>query len=276
MKQKITLIFFFTGLVISATGQNSFEKQFVDLYHKKDTAAEKKILVQWQSNKPKDPELFVAYFNYYVQKSTMEENSIQQKDSIGKDLKKAFEYINKGIALFPNRLDMRFGKIYMLGQKEKYNEFTNEIIKTISYSDTNKNAWVWIDNDPPKEPKKFMLSSIQEYIVQLSETGNSKLLEDVKRISEAVLKYYPDNIEFLLDLSSVYIVKKDYDKALQQLLKAEKFEPTNSVVLSNIAEVYKRKGDNANAIIYYEKVMKYGDDATKADAKKKLDELKKK
>ncbi|SRR5258705_4516086 len=270
MKQTITLTIFFSWLFISAAGQN-FEQQFIELYHKQDTIGEAKILTQWKSKKPNDPELYVAYFNYYVQKSMQKAVELERED-----LKKAYEYIDKGIAMFPNRLDMRFGKIYMLVQKENYTAFTNEIIMTIDYSGINKNAWLWTDDKVLKDPKQFMLKSIQDYILQLYNLGDTKLLDNIKRISESVLKYYPDNVESLLDLSIFYTMNKNYDKAIEQLLKAEKLAPTNYIVMSNIAEAYLKKGDKANAINYYQKVVKYGDASVKADAQKKIDELKKK
>lgn len=278
MKQAITLTFFLSWLFINAAGQN-FEQQFIELYHNKDTLGEAKILSQWKNQKPNDPELYVAYFNYYIQKGTrqaigsgMNEKTVYADN----DLKKAFEYVDKGIAIFPNRLDMRFGKIYMLGQKENYNEFTNEIIKTIDYSGINKNIWLWTDNKALKNPKQFMLTSIQEYVLQLYNTGDTKLLDNMKRISEAVLKYYPDNVESFSDLAIVYMVNKNYDKAIEQLLKAEKLAPTDYNVMNGIAEAYTKKGDKAKAITYYEKVMKYGDASVRAGAQKKIDELKKK
>jgi tetratricopeptide (TPR) repeat protein len=245
------------------------------LYHKQDTIGEAKTLTQWKNKKPNDPELYVAYFNYYVQKGTHNINEIKTVYS-DKELSKAYEYIDKGIVMFPNRLDMRFGKIYMLGEKKNYNAFTTEIIMTINYSGINKNAWLWTDNKVLKEPKQFMLKSVQDYILQLYSTGDSKLLDNVKRISESVLKYYPDYVEALLDLSIFYTMNKNYDKAIEQLFKAEKLAPTNYVVMNNIAEAYLKKGDNANAINYYQKVMKYGDASVKANAQKKIDELKNK
>jgi len=54
-------------------------------------------------------------------------------------LKKSFDYIDIGIAKHPNRLDMRFGKIYMLGFLDDYERFTMEIIKTVEYSAKNNN-----------------------------------------------------------------------------------------------------------------------------------------
>lgn len=96
----------------------------------------------------------------------------------------------------------------------------------------------------------------------------------MKRIAETVLKYYPDHIESLSNLSIVYLLQKQYDKALEPLLKAEKLDPKDYIVLSNIAQAYKLKGDNKNAIKYYQLTIKHGDEQAKKYARGQIDELK--
>lgn len=279
------------------------KQQFNELVSKKDTVGQKELLEKWEKTDNNDPELFVAYFNYYVIKSkneiiTLGQNpkgkdvlQIMDQDTTKKEpvgfiygdtyynpdlLSKGFEWINKGIEKHPNRLDMRFGKIYMFGQIEDYENFTKEIIKTIDYSAINKNKWTWADSKPLDDPKEFMLSSIQNYQIQLYNTENDDLLENMKRIAEAVLKYYPDHIESLSNLSIVFMLQKQYDKALEPLLKAEKLNPKDYIVLSNIAQAYKLKGDTKNAIKYYELTIKHGDEQAKKYAQGQIDELKKK
>jgi tetratricopeptide (TPR) repeat protein len=94
-------------------------------------------------------------------------------------------------------------------------------------------------------------------------------------ISEAILKYYPNSVESLSNLSIVYMMKDEIDKALGYLLRAEKIDPKDYVVLGNIALAYKKKGDKANAIKYYELTELYGDGDAKVYAQKQLVELKK-
>ena len=72
------------------------------------------------------------------------------------------------------------------------------------------------------------------------------------------------------------MLQKQYDKALGPLLKAEKLNPKDYIVLSNIAQAYKLKGDSKNAIKYYELTSKYGDEQAKKYAEGQIDELKKK
>jgi len=284
------------GIYFQSIGQ-TFKEKFNDLLAKTDTTGQINLLQKWEVKDSNDPELYVAYFNYFVNKSITEVISID-KIQKGKDafeitdstsktvgflnsntgfgdkyLNLGFAYIDKGISKFPSRLDMRFGKIYMLGKIKDYNNFTFEIVKAIDYSETIKNQWTWDDNKMVDDPKKFMLSAIQDYSVQLYNTNDDALLDNMKSISETVLKYYPDHVESLSNISIVYLLKKDYDKALVVLLKAEKLAPTDYIVLSNIAQAYKLKGDNKNAIKYYELTLKYGDDQAKGYAKEQIQKL---
>lgn len=302
IKQTATLIFGLTLIFNQATGQ-TFKQQFNDLVSKKDTLGQTQLLEKWEKTDSNDPELFVAYFNHYVIKSkneivTLGENpkgkdvlQIMDQDTSKKEpvgfiygdtsydpdlLSKGFNWIDKGIKKYPNRLDMRFGKIYMFGQIEDYENFTTQIIETIDYSVVNKNKWTWADSKPLDNPKEFMLSSIQNYQIQLYNTENDDLLDNMKRIAETVLKYYPDHIESLSNLSIAFMLQKHYDKALEPLLKAEKLNPKDYIVLSNIAQAYKLKGDTKNAIKYYELTIKHGDEQARKYAQEQIGELKKK
>lgn len=289
-------------LFINAIGQ-TLKEQFNELLSKKDDSGQQALLKRWEQQHPNDPELYVAYFNYYANKSRKEvvelgtqpkgEKYLKllDKDSTKKEpvgymygdiyyepeiLNKGIAYIDKGILKYPNRLDMRFGKIYMYGQIKDYDNFTKDIIKTIKYSTVINNGWTWSDNKPLEEPKKFMLNAVQDYVNQLYNTEEDALLENMKQISETVLKHYPDHVESMSNVAIVHLLKKQYDQSLSMLFRAEKLAPKDPIILNNIAQVYKRKGDSRNAIKYYEKTMKYGDGQSKEYAKQQIEELKKK
>jgi tetratricopeptide (TPR) repeat protein len=303
MNRQIIFLFFGLTLLLNQVSGQAFKKEFSDLVSKNDTVGQQQLLEKWTKTDSNDPELFVAYFNYYVIKSKKEIVALGQnpkgkdvlqlndKDTTKKEpagyiygdtyydaklLNKGFDWISKGIEKYPSRLDMRFGKIYMLGQIEDYSNFTKEIIKTIDYSSVIKNKWNWADGKPKENPKEFMLSAIQDYQIQLYNTENDKLLDKMKEIAEAALKYYPQHIESLSNLSIVFILQKQYDKALEPLLKAEKLNPKDYIVLGNIAQAYKLKGDKKNAIRYYELTIKYGNEDAKKFAQEQIEELKKK
>ena len=300
MTKLTTTIFCVLTLICCQTQGQTFRQQFNELVSKNDTVKQVALLGKWEKSNSNDPELYVAYFNFYVNKSTKEmvalgnnpkgKDALEIKNDDSKKggtvgfiyddthydtnlLNKGFQYIDKGIEKFPNRLDMRFGKIFMFGKTENYEKFTTEIIKTVEYSDVNKNFWTWTDNKPQDNPKDFMLSSIQSYQLQLYNTEKDELLDNMKRIAETILKYYPNHIESLSNISIVFMLQKQYDRAIEPLLKAEKLNPKDFIVLGNIAQAYKLKGDNKNAIKYYELTEKWGDEQSKRYAKGQIKAL---
>ncbi len=283
-----------------AYGQ-SYKQRFNELYYQKDTLGQLKLLEEWEKADKNNAELYIARFNYYANNSRKEivrldsrqpqkGEALQVSDSSGNEaiaymygetyyvpeiLQKGFDAIEEGITRHPDRLDMRFGKVFMYGESGDYEAFTAEIIRTIDYSGKNKNKWTWTDNEKVDDAS-FLLNAIQDYQVQLYEMEDDRYLEYMKQIAEAILKLYPEHIESLSNLSIVYLLRKDYDKALEPLLKAEKLEPKDYIVLSNIAQAYKLKGDCSKAIKYYKLTVKYGDEASKNYAEQQIRELKEK
>lgn len=286
-------------LLVKISFAQSYFSDFNKAINTNDTLKQREILENWEKEDPKNPELFTSYFNYYFHKSRNEilvvaagdppkgEKYLSLSDSTGNYagfigsqinyddsyLKKGLDKIDEAIKLYPNRLDMRFGKIYMLGQIKDWQSFTGEIIKTINYSAKNNNHWTWTFNESRDGGESFFLGCLQDYQMQLYNTGKDALLKNMQDIAGAVLKYYPDHIESLSNLSIGYLITKKYDKALEPLLKAEKIKPEDFIVLSNIAFAYKEKGEKTKAIEYYQKVEKYGDVRAKEMAKKELGKL---
>lgn len=280
-----------------ASAQN-FKEDLWKYFRGGDSVATEKVLNEWTKAKPQDPDLFIAWFNFYA-KQSMKEMITISKNKTGNEgftvsdtatgervgylnfsakynseiLQKGFDQVDRGIALYPARLDMRFGKIYMLGEAENYKEFTNEIIKALEYGKQIKCAWLWADNKPVEDPEKFMLSSMQDYVTTIYNTNDDALLPLMRQISEAVLKDYPTHVESLSNIAITWLVVGDFDKALPYLLKAEPINPKDIIVLNNIAEAYRRKGDTANAKVYYQKIIKYGSKEDIEYAKEKMKEL---
>jgi len=190
------------------------------------------------------------------------------------EFSKAMEYIETGINKFPDRLDMRFGKTYALGQLENWDDFTKEIIRTIDHSSTN-NTWLWSNNEEREGGNDFMLSAIQDYQVKLYETGTNSLLTNMREISNRTLKYYPEHVESLSNLAITYTLTEEYKKGLEALLKAEKIAPTDHVVLDNIANSYELLENKKMAIKYYEKMIAHGEEHIIQFAKNQIELLKK-
>jgi len=293
---RITLALTFLIVVTAAKGQN-FKQQFYDAAKKSDTTAARNVLNSWAATNNKDPELFIAWFNFYEQKARQEIVLLSSgkpttpafvfKDSSGKQagyltsstkynpaiIATGFDYINQGLALYPQRLDMWFGKIYMLGECEAWDLFANTIVEAINYGHKTNNAWLWKDGKPLDDAQDFFLTSMQDYITTIYNTENDSLLPFMRQISMEVLKFYPQHVESLSNVALTYIIMHDYDKGLEYLLKAEDINPKDVIVLNNIAAAYKKKGDKPKAKEYYGKIIKYGNKEEAGDAKQRIKKL---
>jgi len=294
------LLYILAGLLLTniCFGQD-FQKEFRKYLDAKDALKQAEILAEWEKSNPKDPELFTSYFNYFFQKARQEFVSLTIEapkgesfiltDSLGntagymgskisydKDaIQQGINKIDEGIALYPNRLDMRFGKIYVLGQLEDWRRFTDEIVKTIQYSKINNNQWTWTNNEKRSDGKEFFLSSLQDYQLDLYHTEDDALLPNMRTIANEILKIYPEHVESLSNLAITYLLTGQYDDGIKALLKAEEINPKDYIVLNNIANGYKLQGNKQNAIKYYEKVIKYGDKNAVRLAEQQIKELQK-
>lgn len=296
---KLSLVFLLPVLTFHPAFSQDFYAEFQQYSQPNDTVKQLEILTNWESVKPNDPELFTSYFNYYFTKSIQEALTVTKEQPKGKsleftdsanqvagyigsqvcyvenELQKGFAKIDEGIRLYPDRLDMRFGKIYVLGELENWKEFTGEIIKTIDYSAKNNNQWTWTLNEKKENGEDFFLSSLQDYQVQLYNTEDDNLLKYMRDIANEVLKFYPNHVESLSNVALTYLIAGEYDKALPPLLHAEKIAPEDYIVLSNIAVAYRKKGNKEQAVEYYKKVQKFGDEDAKSYAKQQIQELSK-
>lgn len=299
MRKNSTRIVFFPLLLISiafvTTGQaQPYMERFKKLSSDNNFSEQKKLLAEWESKTLDDPDLYVAYINYYFNLSSSGLSITKEKPQAGQSIaitkpgadkpvayigdsgqydsalvEKGIDWIDKGIKKFPDRLDMRFGKVYVLGRVHQYARFATEVAQAVSYSKDINNKWLWRDGVPLDDPKNRMLSMVQDYVVELYDSGDEQI-RYVKQIADKVLEIYPDTVEFLSDLSIYYIIKKDFDSALLPLIKAEKIAPTDPIILGNIADCYFNKHDKTNSILYYEGLKKFGDAEQKQLADEKI------
>lgn len=268
-----SLLLFFTSF------SQEYKRKYKALAAAKDTAGQRLCLNDWAKLEPNDPDLCVAWFNFYVQKaSTIKEvvNEKTQRNYNSQLLARAYGFINKGIADFPNRLDMRFGKIYLLGETKNYKEYTAELIKTLEQSVKNKNAWLWANNVRQATAQDFMLANINEYALLVLAQNETNAWDYAKQISEAVQRYYPDYGESPNTIGKYYLLKKQQDQALNFFLKADQLMPEDASLLETIAGLYISKNQKPEAIAYYHRLLRHGDEAAKDRARKQIEELSKK
>jgi tetratricopeptide (TPR) repeat protein len=250
MKRNIFLLVagLFLG-VLAVNGQASFQEVFKKALDAKDMTTADEVLKAWDLADANDPELYVAYFNFFTVKS---QQAAGNKAYEPVNARKALEFISEGIDQYPTRFDMWVAKIYMLGALKDYGAYTDEIVKMIAYSKKIENDWKGDNFSLIKAPDELFKNAILNFQNELFKENNPACDSYVVRIAEEMLKHYPNHVQSLLNLSTMNVRQKKYDESLEFLLKAEKAEPKNAIVLYNLAYVYNLKDNIPQAKKYYE------------------------
>jgi tetratricopeptide (TPR) repeat protein len=295
MKYKILalLLIFSAG----AFGQN-FKAQYDGIKEGGDSLLQVSLLQEWEKAEPRNADMYIAFFNFHIKEGQNEfisidpepnsPESMEIQDSTGENtyylnsrihydvaqMSKGIDYLSRGLDLYPSRLDMRFGRIYVLGMLQDYEQFSIQIIELLEYGNTIDFKWKWSNHQDLENPEEMMLSSIQDYNEEIWNTMNDSLLTYMSNISVKVLEYFPDNVVNLSNAAVVKLVQKDYKNALPYLKKANSINPSDYVVHSNLAACYKEMGDLANAKVHYNKMIEFGDDRAQQYAREQIESLK--
>lgn len=187
--------------------------------------------------------------------------------------------INKGLSLYPERLDMHYGKIHLLRKLHWWNAFADAIHATLDYAEKHRKTMVFPDGGAPIDT--ILIEGILDYESSLFEAIQNSpdsltfvtRLDLLRGISEHMLHIFPTDVYSMNIMAVTYQLVEDRQNSLKWLLSAEKVAPKDAIVLSNIADTYHILGDYKNERKYLEKIIKIDDGEFAERAKNYLKEL---
>ena len=259
---------------------------FLKLLRSKDTAAQRKFLAQWSGIGQQDPEYYVCQANYYlnlaqkevIQMSTTPPNNGQEaytlQDSLGKTVGYMYSmpsmddelsansryWLNKGIARFPRRLDLLFGKVHLFGLMRQHDSFGTTILQAIEKSVENDFQWQWSKGIELQDGKQFLFSTCQDYIAKLFYSDDSLALIWIEPISLALLDIDPKNVPCISNLAVSNMMLKRWSEAIPYLEKAYALDSHDDIVLANLGYSHFQLQNKSQAQKYY-KLLKKSKDA---------------
>ncbi len=277
-----------------AYGQTIYD-QFNKAIHNNDTVQMTTLIRQIQASGDESPERYIAEFNYYYNMSKKEVVELSKElpegnyssdgmftltDSTGAPAgymyshvhydparsDSAIAIITKGIAAHPNRLDMRFGKIFALGNYSRWDAYADEIMNVLNYTEKHPNTWVYPDTKDPIDT--IIIYSVLDYEKELfyqcelteeTRDQDAVILGWIRNIALKTSQIYPKDIFSLNIVAVTYNAQNDHANAITWLKKAEQIAPKDVIVLGNLADTYHNMGDYANEKKCLKKILKYGD-----------------
>ncbi len=279
------IIFILILLSTLSTYARDFQKEFVDSFKKSDYETVKSILTDWEKEDSKNPEMMIAWFNYYLNRSAVEHPTMgKMKDGrygmyswmeySQDDVKTGISYLDKALKSYPNRLDIHLGKASSLIKSENYKQAVDSIINTIKISKKNKNKWFWTNNQfMGEDGKNVLLSSLQDYCQQIFYDFDTTK-DSYKLLVETINKEYPNEIVFLNYESLYYSRTGDNKKAIEILKKAYELDKTDYIIIGNIAYDYELMENYQEAKQWYEMLLEIDNPEAKEYGQRGLDIIK--
>ena len=300
MKKSIVLFFI---LLVSFRIFADYKSEYDNLLSARNLEGIAALLPKWEKAEPKNPELYIAYFNYYLLKGQRSTHSLDtyKKDNSNslalvdqktnqiagylnnniwyekEDVDKALSYLEKGLKFGKNRLDMYFGRIHILGEIGEYEKQSQKIIEVLKLGKEINHKWLWSMNEviPSSESERIFLVSINDYYKALLQKSEPKTFLAVEKACVAQLKLYPKDVEVHNYLALAYIGQGKIQEALNVLLKADKLAKEDYTILFNMASCYETLKQYDKAKECYLRIKKNPNKQVQDMADQKLSELKK-
>ena len=237
-----------------AYGQEDVYESFYEALQNDSLPQMVSSIRQIQASGDDSPERYIVEFNYYFHISDKSEGPIhlsaklpddedvtsffELRDSVGNISgyiygvsnydpvisDSGIAIISQGIELYPYRLDMRLGKIYALGKYKRWEDFYNEIMSMLDYTEKHHDSWQYPDEDEPMG--HIIINSVLGYEKKLFEQYEKKkdanvndvvILGYIRDIATKTMKVYPESFYFMNIMAVSFNIEKDYSNALKWL-----------------------------------------------------------
>ena len=276
MKKKFILLFLICLITNNFFAETNTEK-FWNLW-KNNTEEAQSFLNEWQKKNKKDPELYICYFNMYITQASKEQMHVEsflpenfngqymegQNENGDKIFiysimeydnelcNKAFDYIDIGLKYNPKRLDMHFGKAQLYFILTDYTKQAEVIKKVLELNKKNKDSWLWTNNEIITSVGVGFEESIHEYILKWYNTKNSSTYPLMKEISLLYVEQYPSDVIAYNDVGLSAMLMNDLKTAKEYFARGYELDPSDMVLLGNLARVCYNLGEKDIAKKYYE------------------------
>lgn len=186
---------------------------------------------------------------------------------------RAMRFIDRAVQVYPDRLDFRVDRISSLlaYEKESPDMALSSLLEVIDQNAKGKYKWVW----PGYEKVDDVLfgKMVQEYCASFFATASPASREAFRTVSQKMLASDKKNVDFLSNMGSYHLVKKEYKTAFKYYDKVLKLQPDNYTVIKNCSSAAVQLKDVKLQKKYLPMLVEYGTESEKLSAKARLDRI---
>lgn len=274
-------IFFMLMMMHPFVWGQSKQAQFYEKWESQDTVGIWKLIQNWYAEEPYNPDVYVGFFNYYAIQvydievrdeiqplgdewscqsyKPMQDSNLhyhcEKRNFQDQQYKLANKWADKGIALFPDRLDLRMGKALLAKETAQWKVFESTLKSSIHADDSLGHEWKWMREEAVANPAQFYERSLQGLLYELFEMKDSIGYGIIETISKEWLSIDPTSYMATSNIASCEIIKENYEYAIEILKRMIKANDKDAVIYSNIAFCYVQLGQWKKAKNAYEKAI---------------------
>ncbi|MGI4870465.1 MAG: hypothetical protein ACRYFX_04720 [Janthinobacterium lividum] len=271
------------GLLLSFGPAPGFRARYraLMLQHKTKEAAA--VVAQWEKAQPQDLDLYVAKFNLILSDTSVlalstkpagggefsiqDPKTGQEVGSIGEGgynplrVKQAMTELRKGLALAPNRLDIRFGlakAAEMLGDAPQQYQILSEALAW--RQSAQGQPWRWRDGAALPAPEAdFIARSLEEYMVPYWQSGTTEGYQRGLALSELLLKYYSNSPLGYFNKGNYYAFTQQDAEAYKWFAQADQRNPNDPQNLNNLVRISLNLKNKTASQAYLTRLCKYAE-----------------
>lgn len=176
------------------------------------------------------------------------------------------------IALWPDRLDYRFVKAnaFIAYEKESPDMALAYLLDLVDENSARVKAWDYegLEVDPG-----FFPDAMQEYCFSFYSIGSQASYEAFRTLSEKLYDAFPEDMGFLNNIGSYYLVNKDFKTALKHYDKVLKKHPEDYTAQQNALLAARHMKNLKLEKKYLKIILQHGSEKDRLMAKGRLQAL---
>lgn len=260
---------------------DGFREQLRKALAADDPKAVERVLKAWKQATPRDPDLYVARFNWLLSNAKRMElrggkptdrEEITIRDKKGKEvgsigqgydpdlIRQADAALTKGLSYAPNRLDMHFGLAKMYEMTGQPTEQLRVLRHALATHPANGKPWRWRDGAAlPDLEARFVPVSLEAYAGFYWQQEGDAALAHGRAIAELLEQYYPQSSFGPFNMGVYYAMKNQPALAYPKLQRADALAPNDPSTISNLTKLAIELKRKADATRYLQQLRKLPD-----------------
>ena len=258
LKNVLILLLMFCSFQVYA--DKKYNKRFNKAIQSDTLEMAEQVLKDWELNGPHDGDYYAAHFNLHYNRGiklivmlsenlpVYAEQSMSIRDSSGNDagymysgyvIKDSLQrdsaamWLNQGVALFPQRLDLWAGLVRFYLQLDSVDSVMAVLDRLKVWKLQHvEQKWIWTSDSRIRKQSESIGEILQYYFLKFWNFDNY-LLQAV-HVADIGIALCPKNAVFYNDKAGVEYTKQNYEEALSIFEQALKLSPRDKLIKQNI------------------------------------------